>query len=100
MSKLIQSIQFDSKYIMLDYGDKIFQICRACCHSGEHVKDFLEHFCPEISLELIDETLAIQLERRFYNTLINGRVRQAANEDAYNFGEYVERRCIEIQNKK
>lgn len=83
--------------VIVDYGDnQIFQFCRDCQRGG-HIKAFLNHFCPQVNLQLLDEALSIQLERKFYYILTHGPVRRIVNREGYLFGEYVQKRCEVIQ---
>ncbi len=92
MSKTIQSIHFVPGRVIVDYGDRqVFQFCKVC-RDGKHVKSFLNHFCPEVNLQLMDKEMAIYFERKFYRVLVHGDIRRAVNREAYAFGEYVQKR--------
>lgn len=92
MNKTIRSIQFIPGRVVVDYGEnKVFQFCKSC-HNGGHMKAFLNHFCPQVNLQLLDQKEACLLERRFYFLLTQGPTRRIVNREGYVFGEYVHKR--------
>lgn len=95
-SKRVRSIHFVGDKVIVDYGEhKTFQFCKDC-KNGNHLKNFLNFFYPNVNLQAFDVDLAMRMERRFYFMLWRGRVHYIFNHEADAFSEYLQERCERV----
>ena len=99
MSKNIRKLIIQDESVLIEFNDQHqIQFCKRCTEQGQHMRDFIAYFAPELQHKSIKTQSLTYLEQQYFNLFARRKVPRALKYELHNlvaaFKERVDRASV------